>query len=114
MSYHILEFYGIEQCFFIYTGPPSIGSVTNEICLNDIMLSWIVMSNLIACGSVSYNVTILSEGMIIRTIMTTNTSYNITELTPGTNYIVSIEPSDMAGSGQAYTEMIRTAPNSKC
>ena len=40
MSYHILEFYGIEQCFFIYTGPPSIGSVTSEICLNDIMLLW--------------------------------------------------------------------------
>ena len=96
--------------FFIYTGPPSIGSVTSKICLNDIMLSWIVMSDLIACGPVSYNVTISSEGMIV----TTNTSYNITGLTPGTDYNVSIEPSNMAGSGQAYTEMIRTAPNSKC
>ena len=98
---------------YVYTGPPSIDSVTSEICLNDIMLSWSIMSDLIACGPVSYNMTISSDEMIIM-MMITDTSYNFTGLLPGTDYNVSIEPSNMAGSGQAYTEMIRTAPNSKC
>ena len=96
---------------YVYTGPPSIDSVTSEICLNDIILSWSVMSDLLACGPVSYNVTISSDGMIM---MINDTSYNFTGLLPGTIYNVFIEPSNMAGSGQAYTEMIRTAPNSKC
>ena len=66
-----------------------------------------------ACGPISYNVTMSSsDGMIM--ILTTDTSYNFTGLTPGTDYTVSIEPSNMAGSGQAYTQTIRTAPNSKC
>ena len=70
------------------------------------------MSDLIACGPVSYNVTISpSDGMIM---MINDTSCNFNGLTPGTDYAVSIEPSNMAGSGQAYTETIRTAPNSKC
>ena len=73
------------------------------------MLLWSVVSDLIACGPVSYNVTI-SFGMI----MTTGTSYKFTGLPPGTDYTVSIEPSNMAGSGQVYIETIRTAPNSKC
>ena len=41
------------------------------------------------------------------------TSYDFTGLMPGTDYTVSIEPSSSAGSGQAYTETIRTAPNSE-
>ena len=69
------------------------------------------MSDLIACGPVSYNVTISSEGMMM---MINDTSYNFTRLLPDTIYTVSIEPSNMAGSGQAYTQTIRTAPNSKC
>ena len=77
------------------------------------MLSWSVMSDLMACGPVSYNVTISSDGMRVM-IMTTSTSYNFTELLPGTDYTVFIEPSNVAGSGQAYTEAIRTAPTSKC
>ena len=77
------------------------------------MLSWSVISDLMACGPVSYSVTISSDGVIMTTIMTTDTSYDFTGLTPGTNYNVSIEPSNMAGSGQAYTKIIRTAPNGK-
>ena len=71
------------------------------------------MSDLMACGPVSYNVIMSSDGVIITTIMTTDTSYDFTGLTLGTNYNVSIEPSNTVGSGQAYTETIRTAPNSK-
>ena len=74
------------------------------------------MSDLTACGPVSYNVTISSEGMMmmIMMMMINDTSYNFTGLIPGTIYTVSIEASNMAGSGQAYTQTIRTAPNSKC
>ena len=53
----------------------------------------------------------LSDGVMM---IITDTSYNFTGLLPQTDYIVSIEPSNLAGSGQAYTETIRTAPNSKC
>ena len=65
-----------------------------------------------ACGSVSYRLTLSSDGMMIMII--NDTSYNFTGLIPGTDYTVFIEPSNMAGSGQAYTEMIRTAPICKC
>ena len=77
------------------------------------MLSWSVMSDLMVCGPVSYTVTISSDGMMMM-INTTDISLNFTELTPGTDYTVSIVPSNIAGSGQAYTGIIRTAPNSKC
>ena len=76
------------------------------------MLSWRVISDLMACGQISYNVIISPSDVMI--MMTTDTSYNFTGLTPGTDYTISIEPSNMAGSGQAYTGRIRTAPNSKC
>ena len=72
------------------------------------------MSDLMACGPVSYTVTISSDGMMMMMIITTDTSHDFTGLTPETDYTVSIEPSNMAGSGQAYTGIIRTAPNSKC
>ena len=76
------------------------------------MLSWSVISDLTACGQISYNVTISpSDGMIM---MITDTSYNFTGLLPGIIYTVSIEPSNIAGSGQAYAVMIITVPNSKC
>ena len=88
--------------------------MNSETCLNDIMLSWSVMSDLRACGSVSCIVTISSDGMMMMMINTNDTSYNITGLTPRTDYTVSIQPSNNAGSGQVYTETIRTAPNSKC
>ena len=72
------------------------------------------MSDLMACGSISYNVTISSDGMMMMMMMITDTSYNFTGLLPGTDYTVFIEPSNIAGSGQAYTVIIRTATNSKC
>ena len=97
----------------VYTGPPSINSVNSETCLNDIMLSWSVISDLRACGPVSYNLTISSDGMMM-IMNTTDTFYSFTGLTPRTDYTVSIEPSNIAGSGDTYTETIRTAPNSKC
>ena len=77
------------------------------------MLSWSVMSDLRACGLISYNLTISSDGMMMMMINTADTSYNFTGLIPGTDYTVSIQPSNSAGSGDAYTETVRTAPNSK-
>ena len=71
------------------------------------------MSDLMACGPVSYTVTISSDGMIMMMVIT-DTFYNFTGLLPGTIYNVSIEPSNMAGSGQAFAAVIITVPNSKC
>ena len=67
-----------------------------------------------ACGPVSYTLTISSNGTIMKMINVTDTYYNFTGLTPETDYIISIQPSNSAGSGEAYTDTIRTASNSKC
>ena len=99
-------------CIYIYTGPPYIDDVTDDPCLNDIMLSWNVTSDLMACGPVSYTLTISSDGMIVMMETTTDT-YHFTGLTPETDYTISIQPSNSAGSGQSYTDTIRTAPNGK-
>ena len=93
---------------YISTGPPSISDTTNDTCFNKIMLSWNVTSDLMACGPVSYNVTISPDGMM-RMVNTTDTYYHFTGLTPGTDYVISIQPSDRAGSGQAYNKIIRTS-----
>ena len=94
----------------VYTGTPSINSVTSKVCFSDITISWSVTSDPV-CGPVSFILTISPDGMMMmRNIIT---SYDFTGLIPGTNYTVSIEPSSSAGSGQAYTETIRTAPNSE-
>ena len=94
----------------VYTGPPFINPVTSKVCFTDITISWSVTSDLV-CGPVSYILTISPDGMMMmRNIIT---SYDFTGLIPGTDYTVSIEPSSSAGSGQAYTETIRTAPNSE-
>ena len=65
------------------------------------------------CGPVSYTLTISSDGMMLM-VNTTDTYFNFTELIPETDYTISIQPSNSAGSGQAYTETVRTASKSKC
>ena len=97
---------------YIYTGPPSVGDTTINTCFNEIMLSWNVTSDLMACGPVYYNVIISPDGMMSM-VNTTDTYYHFTELTPETDYNISIQPSNSAGSGQAYTETVRTSSNSK-
>ena len=97
---------------YICTGPPSIGDITNDTCFNKIMFSWNVTSDLMACGPVSYTLTISSDGMMTM-VNTTDAYYHFTGLTPETDYTISIQPSNSAGSGQAYTKTIRTASNSK-
>ena len=66
-----------------------------------------------ACGPVSYTLTVSSDETIMM-VNTTDNYYHFTELTPETDYTISIQPSNSAGSGQSYTETIRTASNSEC
>ena len=67
-----------------------------------------------ACGPVSYTLTISSDGIMVM-VHTTADTYHFTGLTPETDYTISIQPSNSAGSGQFYTETIRTAAsNSEC
>ena len=65
-----------------------------------------------ACGPVFYTLTISSDETILM-VNTTDNYYQFTGLTPETDYTISIQPSNSAGSGQSYTETIRTASNSE-
>ena len=65
------------------------------------------------CGPVSYTLTISSDGIIMM-VNITDTYYHFTGLTPKTDYTISVQPSNSAGSGQSYTDTIRTASNSEC
>ena len=66
-----------------------------------------------ACGPVSYTLTISPDGIIMK-INTADTYYHFTELTPVTDYAISVQPSNRAGGGQSYTDTVRTASNSEC
>ena len=97
--------------FYVYIGPPSmISNVSSEICINDRLISWSVASDLMACGMVSYILTISPDGMMMNT---TDASHKFDGLMPSTTYSFSIEPRNMAGSGQIYNETLETAPESK-
>ena len=98
---------------YICTGPPSTGSVTSETCLDYIMLSWNVTNDQKACGNASCNLSISSNGTVMMTETVNVTFHKFLNLTPETNYTISIQPSNDAGSGRAYSDTMRTAPNSK-
>ena len=78
------------------------------------MLSWNVTNDQKACGEASCNLSISSDGIVKMIGIVDGNTYKIIGLTPETDYTVSIQSFNSAGSGQAYTGTIRTAPNSKC
>ena len=91
-----------------FTGPPSpITSITatNASCLTTlVVVSWTPSSGDPVCGPISYNVTISPfDGVMIMNI--TNTSYNVTTLTPGTNYTVTVTAINMGGAGNSIMTM---------
>ena len=99
---------------YICTGPPSTGSVTSETCLDYIMLSWNVTNDQKACGKALCNLSMSHNETVMMTKTVNNNFYKFLNLTPGTNYTISLQHSNDAGSGRAYTDTMRTAPNSKC
>ena len=78
------------------------------------MLTWNVTNDQKACGNALCNLSVSSDGIVKMTGIVNDTFYKFLNLTPETNYSVSILSSNSAGSGQSYTGTIRTAPNSKC
>ena len=85
---------------FVYLGPPSrINDFpTRDICNTTISgLSW-TPSGHPACGSVSYELTISPMDQMIMIMRIIDTSYDITGLTPGTSYNLTVIGSNMAGS----------------
>ena len=86
-------------------GPPSpYGNVTvtDTSCLTtyNTIISWNPFNGDPVCGPVLYNVTILpSNGVIIKRI--SDTFYNLTGLTPDTNYTVIVTGTNMAGVGES-------------
>ena len=103
-----------EFICFMNIGSSQVNSVTSETCLNEVSLSWNVTSDLMKYGPVFYMLTISSDVAVGMTYSINDTSYYCDELTPGTDYVVSIAPSNSVGIGKAYNLSIRTAPNSKC
>ena len=99
---------------YICTGPPSTGSVTSETCLDYIMLSWNVTNDQKACGKALCNLSVSSNETVMMTGIVDNTSYKFLNLIPETDYTISIQHSNNAGSGRANNYTMRTAPNSKC
>ena len=79
------------------------------------MVSWSVVNDQIACGNALCNLSISSDGKkSMMTGIVNDKFYKFNDLTPGTDYHISIQHSNDAGSGQPYTGTMRTAPNSKC
>ena len=90
------------------TGPPSpITSITasDTSCLTtNVIVSWDPSTSDPVCGPLSYNVTISpSDGVTVMII--TDTTYNFTTLTPGTNYTVTVAANNMAGVGNSSMTM---------
>ena len=92
--------------FTFFTGPPSpITSITasDTSCLTtkyNVIVSWDPSTSDPVCGPLSYNVTISpSDGVTVMRI--TDTTYNFTTLTPGTDYTVTVAANNMAGVGQS-------------
>ena len=93
-----------------YTGPPSPISDFNvsEICNTTISgVSWTPSSGDPVCGPVSHELTISPNDTMIMMMRITNTSYDITGLTPNTSYNLTVISSNMAGSVE-YVMMIST------
>ena len=70
------------------------------MCLtNFVVLSWDSVTTASMSAPVSYDITISpSDGVTMMRI--TNTSYNITELTPATNYTVTVTSRNDVGVGE--------------
>ena len=96
---------------FVYLGPPSR---INDFAIRDICnttisgLSW-TPSGHPACGSVSYELTISPTDQMIMIMRITDISYDITGLTPGTSYDLTVNSSNMAGSMESV--MMISIPN---
>jgi len=89
-----------------YVGPPSsVSSITvGETCLKtSTIISWTPFSSNPVCGPVSYDVTISSSDGVMTMMNITNTFYNFTGLTPGTNYTVTVAGINEAGAGESNT-----------
>ena len=96
----------------LYIDPPAITTVTeNEVCTNDITVSWTAASNE---EGLSYSVTLSSPSMIGDTVVEpmTDTSYNFTGLMPDTNYNVTVASRLISTScvGTPNTVMVTTLP----
>ena len=71
--------------FHCIVDPPAITNVeVTEICTNDFIVSWTTASNV---EGLSYTVSVVPDGTS-EDVM--DTSYNVTGLTPGTTYTVSV------------------------
>jgi len=84
----------------MFVGPPLIvhNIIEKERCLSDFTVSWNPVTSDPVCGPVSCDVTISpSNGVMMMRI--TDTSYNITALTPDTSYTVTVAGRNSAGGG---------------
>ena len=71
-------------------------------------MSWSTANSDPVCGPVSYNLSLSSSGVLIRSVITTDTVYNFSGLAPNTTYNVAIAGVNLAGVGEFTEEMIFT------
>ena len=95
-----------------YIGPPSPVDFndidTRNICNNTFSgVSWTPSSGDPVCGPISYELTVSPHDATIMRI--NDTSYDITGLTPGTSYNLTVISSNMAGSVESV--MMISTPN---
>ena len=80
------------------------------MCSVNFIISWNAVNSSSACGTVLYNVTILPDDDGVMMMRITDTSYNITGVTPNTRYNVNVSSRNDAGMGQSNM-IIVTTPN---
>ena len=71
-------------------------------------MSWSTANSDPVCGPVSYNLSLSSSGVLIRSVITTDTVYNFSGLAPNATYNVAIAGVNLAGVGEFTEEMIFT------
>ena len=96
----------LKWCIVI--GPPTTSIISTDECLTCISVKWASDSDDI-CGQVSYNIIVSNSDKVI----TVNTTYfTVTNLSPATDYTITIQSTNNAG--YSVTSTTATTTGRKC
>ena len=89
-----------------FIGPPSIKDVIVNACVRSASVRWSTNRNEI-CGLITYNVTLINGGRM--SVLVNQSTMNLNNLVPDTNYILAISAMDKAGKGNTLKSTFKTA-----